>query len=466
MWYTIRAVLKPVSYSTMKKVVTANTGKADFLKLIRLSAALLSLFSIYSIMAVPRARADQPVKFTYQGNLRQNGFLVNGTRNMVFKIYTSSFNTTADWTSMPQNVQISTGVFRVSLDPDLNLWQNGNLWLQLVVEGTPMLPMEEITAAPYSVNTVLISGKKYTSASLAPLPAASNEGDLWYDINLHQLKYFNGTIWTSGSGAGLPGIHAPTHAGDGTDPITSIGGHTVTGPINLSAGASLIGSGATGVTVASNLSVNGVLNQYSNLSMGGPGFSVSVSSALNVLGTGIFLSTVTMLDGNLKYGSAPAGKVLKSGGDGFVYWGNDNSTPISGDPYYLVMFNATGDQIVNSRYLQNSAGTSVTLTAGSSLTVTGAFGAFGPSSLADTLDVAGILTARDGLIVTGADTTITNDLYVEGNSQLGNEETDLHSINRASEPGVALSVESNGASGSYAAKFYSGGSLAAWIRKK
>ena len=68
--------------------------------------------------------------------------------------------------------------------------------------------------------------------------------------------------------------------------------------------------------------------------------------------------------------------------------------------------------------------------------------------------------------MTGANATITNDLYVEGNSQLGNEVTDLHSINRINESGVALSVDSNGASGSYAAKFYSGGALAAWIRKK
>ncbi|PIU19660.1 MAG: hypothetical protein COT18_06350, partial [Elusimicrobia bacterium CG08_land_8_20_14_0_20_59_10] len=283
---------------------------------------------------------------------------------------------------------------------------------------------------------------------------------------LHQLKYYNGIIWTSGSGAGLPGIHAPTHAADGTDPITSLGAHSVTGPITLAAGANLVGSGATGVTVASNLSVTGVLNQYSNLAMGGPGFSVSVSSSLSVLGNGIFFSTMSIAEGNLKYGTGQAGKVLKSAGDGFVYWGNDNSTPTNGDPYRLVMFNVAGNDLVNSLFLQNTGGTNITLIEGSSLTLTGAFNTYGPAALGAALAVAGIVTANNGLIVTGANATITNDLYVEGNSQLGNEVTDLHSINRINESGVALSVDSNGASGSYAAKFYSGGALAAWIRKK
>ena len=43
---------------------------------------------------------------------------------------------------------------------------------------------------------------------------------------------------------------------------------------------------------------------------------------------------------------------------------------------------------------------------------------------------------------------------------------DALGINKAAEAGVALSVDSVGTSGNYAAKFYSGGSLAAWIKKK
>ena len=61
---------------------------------------------------------------------------------------------------------------------------------------------------------------------------------------------------------------------------------------------------------------------------------------------------------------------------------------------------------------------------------------------------------------------ITGTLDVDGNTQLGDADTDIHGINMAPEANVALAVDGDGDSGDYAAKFYSGGSIAAWIRRK
>ncbi|HAF95245.1 MAG: hypothetical protein A2021_02285 [Elusimicrobia bacterium GWF2_52_66] len=67
--------------------------------------------------------------------------------------------------------------------------------------------------------------------------------------------------------------------------------------------------------------------------------------------------------------------------------------------------------------------------------------------------------------VTGA-ATMSDNLTVSSNTLLGANYGNRTAINRALESGVALSVAGDTKTGDYAAKFYSGASLAAWIRKK
>ncbi len=465
--------------ANMKRIIEGQTaGRKAFrpFRLFLFAAAFSAAYSLLSALPV-LAAADPPLKFNYQGNLRQAGFLVNGTRSMVFNIYSSSNSLTPLWTSPAYNVSVSTGVFRVELVPDTKVWNYSTLWLELVVEGTALSPMEEITASPFAGNAMKLSGKRYTTSPTAP--DDPNQGDLWFNSgDLKILKFWDGTDWTTGAGVGMPGIHAPTHAGGGSDPVVSLGSHTVTGDIIFSPLASLTAASGPGgvVNVASNLNVQGALNPGSNLTVGGAGYLATVVSTAVFNGYAVFKSTVQIAEGNLKIGAGPAGKVLKSLGDGFVYWGTPSQIPFNGTPFRLQMADADGNEIVDSLFLQNGADTGlpngITLIKGSSLTVTGNFGAAGSGSFGGALDVTDIVTARNGLTVLGADAYVSDnlkvhgDLEVDGNSRLGKDTDALHSINRANEPGVALSVDSDGSSGSYAAKFYSGGTLAAWIRKK
>ncbi|MDD2805394.1 MAG: hypothetical protein PHV33_07550 [Elusimicrobiales bacterium] len=181
-------------------------------------------------------QAEVPVKFTYQGNLRQDGFLVSGQRTMVFRVYASSVSTTELWASPPYNISVSTGVFRVALEPAIADWQSGSLWLELDIEGNRLTPREELTSSPYAINSLLISGKRYTTAPSAP--AAFLPGDLWYDSGAKQVNFWDGVSWVPTSGSGLPGPHAATHAGGGADPIISLGTHTVTGYMSVSSSVS------------------------------------------------------------------------------------------------------------------------------------------------------------------------------------------------------------------------------------
>lgn len=238
-------------------------GKAGgpFLSLSRIWAQALLCCCLGAPLFVPPADAAVPVKFTYQGNLRQAGFLVNGQRAMVFRLYNSSAPASAVlWTSPAYDVTVSTGVFRVTLAPEIADWQSGNLWLELEIAGIRMSPMEELTSSPYSINSLMLSGKRYESGASAPADAAP--GDLWFDTSSNSLSFWDGDDWIGaggGGGGGVAGAHAATHAGGGSDPITALGPHTVNG----------------------NLLLLGTLNPSSNLSVGGSGFTVSFASSVS-----------------------------------------------------------------------------------------------------------------------------------------------------------------------------------------
>jgi len=247
----------------------------------RLGRAFLFLFSLsvsYQFAPAP-AGAAVPVRFTYQGNLRQAGFLVNGTRTIIFSIYASSDAAAPLWTSpVPMTVQFSTGVFRVTLAPStLSLadWESGSLWLELNVNGTTLSPREEITSSPYAVNALLIGGKRYSSSGAAP--PVPNTGDLWMDTGSNKLKFWNGA-WTDTSGGGGAG------SGD------NLGNHVATMTLNMATfginnAGPIAGTSAAMSTLLSSprLSLSGNVAISSETS-GALGGGVRVSSNVYVTG--------------------------------------------------------------------------------------------------------------------------------------------------------------------------------------
>lgn len=237
---------------------TLRLAKKGLARLSAFAPSLLGFIAVSLSLFVSSVSAEVPVKFNYQGNLRQAGFLVNGQRSMVFRIYNSSAPAATEiWTSPTYSVSVSTGVFRVILEPALADLQNNTLWLELEVEGNRMSPREELASSPYAINSRMLSGKSYETAAVAPVATAL--GDLWYNSSVNGLSYWNGTSWVSALGSGSVSAHADTHSGAGSDPILSLGAHTVTG----------------------NLVLQGTLNPASNLNVGGGGYSVTFASSVS-----------------------------------------------------------------------------------------------------------------------------------------------------------------------------------------
>ncbi len=209
--------------------------------------------------------------------------------------------------------------------------------------------------------------------------------------------------------------------------------------------------GASSMTLLGNFQANGAAKFNGAVTLGDAGADLlTVNSQSSFVGgstftVGAYFTGISSFSNvaNIHIAGGSTNQVLKKVAGGGMAWANDTDTGVTvlGSPRRLQMVNDTGDGLINSAFQQNALDTNITMLAASSMTVLGAFEARGAATLGNTLTVA-------------------------GNSQLGDATGDTHAINRAAEAGVALAVDSGGASGNYAAKFYSGGSLAAWIRKK
>jgi hypothetical protein len=392
----------------VKKVEGKKILKAGTSGLARISLLFSALLAL--ALAAP-LRAEVPLKFTYQGNLRQAGAPVNGNRAMVFRLYASSSAAPGAqlWTSPSYSVTVSTGVFRVTLEPALPVWDSGSLWLEVEVAGNRLAPREEITSAPYAINSALHSGKKYTSAASAPASPAT--GDLWLNTSLDSLYFYNGSGWTSTAGSGA--AHASSHAGAGVDALTSLGAHGVTGDVTMDGGVSLRSLG-TGVTVSTNLLVAGGLNPASNLSAGGAGYSVTFASAVwggDFTGSGLYLAGAAGAAGNMLMVSTGSSNVIRLTGAGEVY-----ATKFYGDGTGLSGIPGGG----GSDNLGDHTATMDLLMGGNQITGTGAvtmssYTASGAGVKAARLQLAdNVAVSSESSVLLGGGVRVSSNTYIVG----------------------------------------------------
>ncbi|MBI2842068.1 MAG: phage tail protein [Armatimonadetes bacterium] len=123
----------------------------------RFHSLLLGLILVGCILATSiAALAGVPQTISYQGKLWNTSggtpLPADGQYSLVFKLYNSGPPHTAPiWTSAPVNVTTTGGVFTAELAPPKSVFDNDDLWLQTVVEGTALSPTVKLHVVPYAV---------------------------------------------------------------------------------------------------------------------------------------------------------------------------------------------------------------------------------------------------------------------------------------------------------------------------
>src|SRR5689334_9233338 len=95
-------------------------------------AALLALSAVEALL--PAAYAAVPQKFTYQGNLWEEGSPVNSGRPMIFKL-TDATGASVYWSTGPLNVAVSRGHFAIELSPTGVPWGAVTPFIEVTVGG-------------------------------------------------------------------------------------------------------------------------------------------------------------------------------------------------------------------------------------------------------------------------------------------------------------------------------------------
>ena len=101
-------------------------------------------------------------KISYQGMLKEGGNPVNGTRNMIFRLFSNDTCATQVGSDITKNnVPINNGIFSVDLDVVTSQFNGQALWIQVEIGGTRMA-CQEILPAPYALS--LIPGARILDA--------------------------------------------------------------------------------------------------------------------------------------------------------------------------------------------------------------------------------------------------------------------------------------------------------------
>ena len=110
------------------------------------------LLVICFLFVVQFVIADVPNEIRYNGKLKEYRTEVNATKSMNFKIYGQLSGGTAKWESGSKSVVVSSGIFSVVLNPDID-WRGKDYYLEIEVDSKKLEPREKLTAVPYSLHS-------------------------------------------------------------------------------------------------------------------------------------------------------------------------------------------------------------------------------------------------------------------------------------------------------------------------
>lgn len=129
------------------------------------------LISLLFLLAIPALAVPQ--KIYLQGILRdQNDNLLNGSYNIIFRIYDSATGGTALWTEIQSNVQINNGLYTVVLGSSTPLtadfFSEDNRYVGVQVGNDPeMSPRIQLLSVPFAMHADTVDGYNASDFALS-----------------------------------------------------------------------------------------------------------------------------------------------------------------------------------------------------------------------------------------------------------------------------------------------------------
>lgn len=123
--------------------------------------SLLSVFALLGALTVGTVTA-QTTQFTYQGQLNDNGSPATGTYDLQFKLFdAASGGAQQGATVNADDITVTNGVFKATLDFGVNAFPGANRWLEISVRTgastgayTLLTPRSALTSAPYAIRSL------------------------------------------------------------------------------------------------------------------------------------------------------------------------------------------------------------------------------------------------------------------------------------------------------------------------
>ncbi len=133
---------------------------------IRVTALLTGMFVSLSLAAEPT--------ITYQGQLQDESGPVTDTVAMQFRLYDSE----TDGTKVSENIEkpevsVSDGLFQVALDFDAELFEDGQRYLEVEINGETLSPRQPVSAVPLAMHA--IGTLDSTGSDIRHAPPSDNE---------------------------------------------------------------------------------------------------------------------------------------------------------------------------------------------------------------------------------------------------------------------------------------------------
>lgn len=128
----------------------------------------LRLLALALLLGAAGASA-QDSRFTYQGQLKQDGAPVNGTPNLEFRLFDQLDGGNQVGPVVTRSaVPVADGLFSVEIDFGAAAFQGGPRWLETRVEGQALSPRQAVNAVPLA--TYALSGSGGTGAPSIQFP--------------------------------------------------------------------------------------------------------------------------------------------------------------------------------------------------------------------------------------------------------------------------------------------------------